>query len=473
MAPAAATAAGENAAADGSADAGQPTLLASGADRSAHPAMASANTGRRHVARGPCGIPVCGWCTTPPPLLVYGALFLVQMMFGAGVVIGKFGLHTLNPVVFALCREGCAGPILCIMAAVVERARPRREDLWRFFFTGLFIYGNQCMFMLGLSLASSTQAAIWQPSQLLFTLVIARILGRESLTPLRVLGVVCAIGGAIFMVAFDGIDGGRDSLLGSLCFFGNCMSTSAYHIATKPLFKRYGPLSVAAWSYITAAVLMAITALIVVRDAEKWTVPVRLLWVVAYWVLFSSVAAYAIMTWANKHTASSVVSAYTTVRVLVAALLSWTVMHESPAVGDLGAIGVIGGMALVLFEQSRIDRAAAKTLAISRAAHVALPGDDSAAATAADAGGSGAVRVAVSSPRGAGGIVKARAPRPRSGRKKYAALEDDGDHDHDADLEGVPPQSEAAAGAGAAATRPAGAVELVAISMRDSPPAGR
>ena len=54
----------------------------------------------------------------PTMFLVHGALILVQVIFGVGSVVGKVGVSTFNPVLFALIREACAGPLLLVRAFV-------------------------------------------------------------------------------------------------------------------------------------------------------------------------------------------------------------------------------------------------------------------------------------------------------------------------------------------------------------------
>lgn len=61
------------------------------------------------------GIPA----SIPKPILVNGALVLVQTMFGVGSVVGALGLPAFNPLVFALIREVCAGFILLVASVII------------------------------------------------------------------------------------------------------------------------------------------------------------------------------------------------------------------------------------------------------------------------------------------------------------------------------------------------------------------
>ena len=53
--------------------------------------------------------------------LVHLALIATQTLFGGGSIIGKFGVKGSNPVLFALIREGVAGPLLMVAAFWMHR----------------------------------------------------------------------------------------------------------------------------------------------------------------------------------------------------------------------------------------------------------------------------------------------------------------------------------------------------------------
>ena len=55
--------------------------------------------------------------------LVHLALIATQTLFGGGSIIGKFGVKGSNPVLFALIREGVAGPLLMVAAFWMHRER--------------------------------------------------------------------------------------------------------------------------------------------------------------------------------------------------------------------------------------------------------------------------------------------------------------------------------------------------------------
>ena len=231
----------------------------------------------------------------PSRWLVHLALIGTQVMFGAGGVIGKLGLPSFNPLLFALIREGTAGPLLMgaslllTPTRVADVVREWKEFLW----LGLFIYGNQLLFIIGLKLSNPVAGSIWQPSQPVFTSAIAIWLGWEAPSARRIGGIVVAFVGCALMVYLSSSDSSSKSLVnelvGNVFFFFNCLATSLYVIKSKPLLRRFPALAVTAWSYMIASLLMLATAVTLNNlrpcldflcpdcEGQGWRVPVAAL----------------------------------------------------------------------------------------------------------------------------------------------------------------------------------------------------
>jgi len=341
----------------------------------------------------------------PSVLLVHVALIVTQLSFGGGSVVGKFGVHGTNPIVFALIREGIAGPLLVMIAIVLHRERPALNDIPRLLACGVCIFGNQLCFIVGVKLADPTTGSVWQPSQPIFTTALAVVLGYERPQLRLALGLLLAISGAVFMVLYGAeTDSGKYELWGHVLFFFNCLGTSGYVIFSKPFYSQivtqnqrcssiaerppgstmYKPLSVTGWSYIIGSVLMFITTLIFNAGAETlhfvchdddhsveqecvddpWRVPGSMWWCLAYWILGNSITAYGCMTWANKYAQASTVSAYTVLQPVTSAVLSYILVAvkgndwadsyslEKPGLKDLGILPIMLGLAVLFSDTS-------------------------------------------------------------------------------------------------------------------------
>ena len=205
--------------------------------------------------------------TPPPAWRVHGALILTQMIFGGGAVVGKLGVAHFNPVLFAMIREACAGPLLLAIARLTEGpALPRKEHFWWFVFAGFCLFANQLCFIVGEKLSSAVIGSAWQPSQPLFLAAISISLRWERATPLKLLGIAVAFFGAAFMVLTSATSlgslavGAAGSAVGNVLFFFNCLGTALYVLASRRLLQSYPATTVTGWCYSAASVQMVAVA---------------------------------------------------------------------------------------------------------------------------------------------------------------------------------------------------------------------
>lgn len=287
-------------------------------------------------------------------------LVLAQVAFGAYHVIGKEALKYIDAVVFAFYREIIAGPILLIIAIIVERAKPNiKEDWWRFLLLGSTgVFANQLLFILGLQYTSSTQAAIMQPCIPVFTTAFTLILRLEKFSVLKVIGILFSAAGAVVMVGVENISFKSNQFKGMMCLVGNTLAMSIYYIFQKPVLKKYPPISVTGWAYIIGSALMGLTSLIFTHGhASEYKVAKQVYFPLGYSILGATVFTYMTLTWANKHAPASVVAAYSSLQPLTAAVLSYIVWHDTPTRDEyIGGAAIIVGLAVVSFARMRENK---------------------------------------------------------------------------------------------------------------------
>eukprot|EP00040_Diaphanoeca_grandis_P011348 m.58100 g.58100 ORF g.58100 m.58100 type:complete len:379 (+) comp22499_c0_seq1:65-1201(+) len=309
--------------------------------------------------------------------LVHGVLFLIcGFGLGCGTVVGKIGLHNINPLVFALYRQLIAAPIVSVWSISMERKNfstfaEIRKDAFRLFVASVCMFISNSCYTVAVKMSNPVIGAAWQTTVPVFTVITTIVIGWEKATVLKIGGIAMALAGALFLVFYGSeITSGSNELIGNVLFFCNVNAYANYGLLMKSLLRRHPPLFLTAFSFWAVSIWLGVAVVVVESIPGNLTVitgteadPFAILpaegFALAYFVIVYSVLMYSVVNWANQYVAASSVMVYHVVEPLAAGMLSYILiktgfakehnveLHE-PGLNSLGAIGVLIGLLLIV-----------------------------------------------------------------------------------------------------------------------------
>lgn len=284
-------------------------------------------------------------------LSAHAALLAANVIYGVNYSVAKELMPDyITPFAFIFCRVLGALTLFWLFHAFYPTEKVERKDLGLLFICGLFgVAGNQLMFFYGLNLTSPINASIIMTSNPILVLIISAWLIGERITPLKIVGILLGLGGALGLILNKShIDLDSSNFLGDLFIFLNATSYAVYLVIVKPLMKKYKPLTVIKWVFLFGFMIVTPFGLSGFSQIE-WTTFTPGVWAsFAFVVIGTTFLAYLFNVFALKKVNPSVVSIYIYSQPLVATIVALMLQQDQLDLKKIiAAILIFAGVFLV------------------------------------------------------------------------------------------------------------------------------
>lgn len=243
----------------------------------------------------------------------------------AKTLVGPEGIH---PLVISFTRF--AGAMVCfwLVSLFLPREKVAPKDLLKLFFAGLCAVGiNQVLFAIALEYTTPLDIALINTTGPIFTLLMATIILKEPLTPMKGLGVGLGAIGAVWLALLsnsaDGMRGGGGiHTIGIVLVAISVLAYALYLTLFKDIIDKYHPVTLMKWMFTFAFVLTTPFFLPLVLESDLGSRSPEFFLRLGYVVVFATFVAYLLIPVSQKHLRPTVVSMYIYIQPLIAGVVS-------------------------------------------------------------------------------------------------------------------------------------------------------
>ncbi|MEP6763373.1 MAG: DMT family transporter [Gemmatimonadaceae bacterium] len=284
-------------------------------------------------------------------------LILTAIIWGAHYSVLKVGLQTLHPFTFSAIRLVSAFIILIVLAVNVRNVPwPSRKDIVTLVALGLIGNGfYQLVFMEGMTTTRAGIAALIIAASPAWVAIIGRLMGRERVSARAWLGIALQLVGVACVVLSSNMLGGpKGALTGTMLIMFGGILWSLYSVLLQPYTERIHPMHLSAITLSGGALLMLIVASPDLIHLNFATIGVPAWSALAYSSIGAMVIAYMLFYNGIKVLGPTRTAVYGNLQPIVAILVAWYLVHESPSLWQwVGAAIITGG--LMMSRTAKVD----------------------------------------------------------------------------------------------------------------------
>jgi drug/metabolite transporter (DMT)-like permease len=262
----------------------------------------------------------------------------------------------LNPFAFVFTRILGASVLFWLFSMVRPGEKIRREDILRLGFASVFgVALNQSIFLNGLNLTTPIDAAIIMTTTPILVLIFARLLLREPITMFKIIGIGLGATGAILLILYSGeISFGNEHLVGNLMIIVNATSYGLYLVIVKPLLKKYHPITVMKWIFLSGLLLVSPAGIPKVLHTDWMNLPGEIILSIIYVVIGVTFLAYLLNLYSLRHVKPITVSIYIYSQPVIASVVAIIFLQDVVTIVKvISALLVFAGVYFVSYSSNR------------------------------------------------------------------------------------------------------------------------
>jgi drug/metabolite transporter (DMT)-like permease len=260
----------------------------------------------------------------------HAALIGVQLLFGSLPVLGKVVLAALPAIALVGFRVGITALVLFLFQLYRRRIwLHERTDYIKLALISLFgVTFNQLLFIGGLSLTKASNTSLLAVTIPIFTLAVSAVAGTEKLRLIKVVGIVLAAAGIIYLIDPRNASFSSQTTLGDLMIILNSLSYGIFVATSKETITRNGAFRSMMWIFIFASIICVPLGLWSVSSIDVAAVSPSIWWLTIYIAVIATAGPYLLNAYALSKVNPSVVAVYIYLQPIIGFILAVVFLNE-------------------------------------------------------------------------------------------------------------------------------------------------
>lgn len=261
-----------------------------------------------------------------PRLFALIAAFLVQLIYGFTFTFANDVIDSgyIRPFGFILLRIIGATALFWCFSFIGPKEKIEKKDFLTFFLASIFgIALNMLTFFKGLEFTTPIHASVIMVVVPIIVLMLSSIYLKETITKLKVFGIIIGFSGAIILSVYGKSSQiGDNILLGNLLVFINAVSYSIYLIIIKKLTDKYHPFTFIKWLFLFGLFLVIPFGYTELTTVEWHSFTPYITFSVLFVIIGATFATYLLNPLALRQLKASTVSTFLYIQPVIAGIFA-------------------------------------------------------------------------------------------------------------------------------------------------------
>lgn len=179
---------------------------------------------------------------------------------------------------------------------------------------------NMLLFFKGIGMTTAVNGSMIMTLTPLLVMLWSRILLKEKISLIKILGIVIGLIGAIIIVYDPNNVNVKANWVGDLLILINGTSYAVYLVLVKPLMKTYQPLTIVTWIFTFGLMLVVPVGFNEAAQLKMNELPLQVILASAYSIFFVTVIVYFLNIWTLTKVNPTVVGAFVYLQPVFATL---------------------------------------------------------------------------------------------------------------------------------------------------------